>query len=232
MTEITAIFFSCRRLNLLYQTIKSFIDANTYPIYEYIIVNDSGDEKIHEQLKKTYENVTFVFNEENVGLMKSIDLGYQHIKTELFFHDEDDWAFNGKKGFIEQSMAIMDQDYKIEEVWFADYNQHPLDLTVYVTPDPLVTGFKLASENYQKGLNGFNDFAWHGFTTACALKRISDYNKVKPYADIPWQGTIWHREQAIGEKYHELGYRTACLLEDYVTNIGYGQSEYKSGYEK
>jgi hypothetical protein len=60
---------------------------------------------------------------------------------------------------------------------------------------------------------------------------MNDYRKVAPYADIPWKGTIWHREQAIGEKYHQLGYRSAVLMEDYAINIGYGQSEYKTGYE-
>jgi hypothetical protein len=218
-------------LNLLHQTIKSFLAANTYPLYDLLIVNDSGDKEIHNHIKKTYMGASFVFHDQNVGLMKSIDLGYKHINTEYFYHGEDDWAFNGKGGFIEPALAIMEARLDIEEVWFADYNNHPLDGTVYVTPGPLVTGYKLASENYQKGLNEINNNAWHGFTTACALKRLSDYKMVGPYADIPWEGTIWHQEQAIGEKYHELGYRTACLLDDYVYNIGYGQSEYVTGNE-
>ena len=216
---------------MLYQSVKAFINANTYPFVDFIIVNDSGDREIHEQLKRTYEGATFVLNDHNVGLMESIDRGYAHVKTDYIAHFEDDWCCNGKGGFIEQAMAIMEAQMDIEEVWFADYNGHPLDEIRYVTPGPIVTSYRLASENYQKGLNGYNDFAWHGFTTACALKRISDYDRVKPYSDIPWEGTIWHREQSIGERYHNLGYRTACLLDEYVYNIGYGQSEYKTGYE-
>jgi GT2 family glycosyltransferase len=231
MNELTVIFFSCRRLHLLNQSIDAFIKYVTYPFVEFIIVNDSGDKNIHKELKRTYPGARFVLNERNVGLIQSIDNGYEQIETEYFLHFEDDWCVT-KGGFVEQAMAIMESRADIEEVWFADYNQHPLDMPVYVTPGPLVTGYKLASENYQKGLNEINDFAWHGFTTACALKRMSDYNKVAPYADIPWQGTIWHREQAIGERYHQLGYRTACLMDEYVKNIGYGQSEYKTGMEK
>jgi len=232
MNELTVIFFSCRRLHLLYQSIDAFIKHVTYPFVDFIIVNDSGDKKIHNELKHTYPSARFVLNETNVGLMQSIDNGYKQIETNYFLHFEDDWCVI-KGGFVEQAMAIMQSNSIIEEVWFADYNGHPLEEQIHITNDQsLVTGYKLASENYQKGLNGFNDFAWHGFTTACALKRISDYNKVKPYAEIPWKGTIWHREQAIGEKYHDLGYRTAVLMDEYVKNIGYGQSEYKSGYEK
>ena len=206
MNELTVIFFSCRRLKLLYQSVKAFLDSNTYPFVDFIIVNDSGDEKIWDELERMIPKATFVFNDKNVGLMQSIDNGYAKVKTDYVAHFEDDWCCNGKKGFIEQAMEIMDLRKDIEEVWFADYNNHPLDSEIYSADG---VRFKLASENYQKGMNEINDFAWHGFTTACALKRISDYKKVGPYSEIPWQGTIWHREQAIGERYHDLGYRTA-----------------------
>jgi len=66
MENLTVIFFSCRRLNLLYESIRAFTDLNTYPIVDFIIVNDSGDKKIHEELKNTYINATFVLNEKNV----------------------------------------------------------------------------------------------------------------------------------------------------------------------
>ena len=88
---LTVIFFSCRRLEILKESIWSFLNNNTYPITEFIIVNDSADPEIWNQLEKTYKNAYFVFNKENVGLMKSIDLGYAHIPTEYFFHCEDDW---------------------------------------------------------------------------------------------------------------------------------------------
>ena len=227
MTELTVIFFSCRRTHLLHKSIKAFLENVDYPIYDFIIVNDSADAKIHDDLRKYFPGATLVLNERNVGLMASIDNGYAHVQTEYFLHFEDDWCVK-KGGFIEPALAIMESRADIEEVWFADYNNHPLDA------ETLSVGnikYKLASENYQKGLNEINDNAWHGFTTACALKRISDYDRVKPYSDIPWEGTIWHREQAIGERYHQLGYRTACLLDEYVYNIGYGQSEYVTSNE-
>jgi hypothetical protein len=229
MNDLTVIFFSCRRLKLLYQSVKAFLDSNIYPYVDFIIVNDSGDEKIWDELERVIPSATFVFNGENMGLIQSIDNGYAQVKTDYVAHFEDDWCCNGKKGFIEQAMKIMDLRKDIEEVWFADYNKHPLDSEIFSADG---VRFKLASENYQKGMNEINDFAWHGFTTACALKRISDYKKVGPYASIPWQGTIWHREQAIGERYHDLGYRTAVLMDEFVYNIGYGQSEYVTGNEK
>lgn len=218
--NVTAIFFSCRRLDLLSKTVDAFIRANTYPIYELIIVNDSGNSEIHNQLRKQYPTYTLALHEENVGLMKSIDLGYKYIDTEYFFHCEDDWMCTGKGGFIEQSLDIMTSRPDIEEVWLDDYNNHPLDEKAY-----FVNGFyyKLASENCDD---------WHGFSTACGLKRKSDYLRVGPYVDIDRGPTIWHHERNIGLKYHALGYRTAVLLDRYAINIGHGQSEYKTGLEK
>lgn len=213
---------------MLHQSVEAFLKINTYPYVDFIIVNDSGDEDIHRQIEETYPGATFVFNKENVGLIKSVDNGYAHITTDWVFHCEDDWKVT-KDGFIQQSLAIMQSDCNIEEVWLADYNNHPLEPEIHDTGG---VKYKLACDNYQKFMNGFNDFAWHGFTTACGLKRLSDYKKVGPYSEIPWQGTIWHREQAIGERYHDLGYRTACLLGEYAVNIGYGKSEYVTGNER
>jgi hypothetical protein len=221
MEPITAIFFSCRRLDLLKQTIDSFIRSDSYPLKDMIIVNDSGDSDIHHELRLSYPFCTLVLHPENVGLMKSIDLGYKHIKTEYFYHCEDDWCCNGKDGFLEQSLDIMLNNSNIEEVWLADYNNYPKDYEVLYTPNS--TPFQLLKENQ----NG-----WHGFTTACGLKRKSDYLKVGFYSEIERGETIWHHERNIGLKYHNLGYRSAILLDEYVYNIGIGKSEYKLGYEK
>lgn len=218
---VTAIFFSCKRLDLLHKTFMGFQHSNTYPLQEIIIVNDSGDPGIHQLLRETYIGCKHVQHEKNQGLIKSIDLGYEHIKTEYFFHCEDDWMCTGKPGFIERSLSIMTERADIEEVWLQDYNNHPLDPEILITKTGVA--YRLASTNWDR---------WHGFTTACGLKRMSDYRKVAPYSEIPWEQTIWHRERAIGEKYFELGYRTAVLTEDYAVNIGIGRSEYITGYEK
>ena len=233
MEPVTAIFFSCRRLELLKRTVDAFIEHNGYPLEEIIIVNDSGDKNIHSQLENLYPDFTLVLNEENVGLMKSIDFGYAHVKTEYLFHCEDDWMVT-KGGFIEKSLAIMTDQYFIEEVWLKDYNNHPMDDTIYTANG---IKYRLASENVNCSIDGYDE-GWHGFATACGLKRKSDYLRVAPYADIEYRGswkhrpTIWHKEYAIGLAYHKLGYRTAVLIDDeYAVNIGIGQSEYKTGQE-
>ena len=106
MEPLTAIFFSCTRIEMLKQSVQAFLTYNDYPVSEIIIVNDSAKKEIHDQLKKLYPDYTLVLNPVNVGLMSSIDAGYQHIKTNYFFHCEDDWLVS-KRGFISNSMKIM-----------------------------------------------------------------------------------------------------------------------------
>jgi GT2 family glycosyltransferase len=220
MTDVTAIFFSCTRLHLLKQTVEAFLKSNTYLISEIIIVNDSADEKIHEQLRQDYfklaldNPITLILNENNVGLMKSIDLGYSHVKTPYFFMAEDDWCCNGKGGFIEKSLVVMESNPKIENVWLADMNKHGFDHEIYYASE---VPYRLVKENQ----NG-----WHGFATACGLKSMKAYKEIGLYQNIPTGNNIWEWERNIGEEYHKLGYRSAILLDEYVINIGIGQSEY------
>ena len=54
MIDVTVIYFSCRRVNVLKKTIETFNKFNTYPIKEFIIANDSGDSAIWDELRKTY----------------------------------------------------------------------------------------------------------------------------------------------------------------------------------
>jgi len=208
---------------MLNQSIGAFIKYNTYPITDFIIVNDSGDEDIHRSIRETYTGAEFVFHEKNGGLFKSIDLAMPHIKTEYYFLCEDDWTLTAP-GFIEKSMAIMKERPEIEEVWPQKFNIHDAE------PAWLTAGgqrYQLITQFHLKGQDG--PYGWHGFSTACSLKRVSDYWKVGPYSDIPWEGTVWMREQAIGEKYRLLGYRTAVLDGVYATSIGWGKAEYKPG---
>jgi hypothetical protein len=223
MIPLTVIFFSCSRIHLLRQVVDAFLKHNTYYFNDIIIVNDSGNEDIHEYLKSEYPGFTLVLNSENVGLIKSIDIGYSYIKTDYFFHCEDDWMIT-KGGFIEKSMTIMESRKDIEEVWLCEFPNHPMDEGVFNIDG---VEYRLASENVQNSAG-----IWHGFSTAIGLKRKSDYLKVAPYSKICGNGDIWQREGQIGVKYHELGYRTAILTDRYAENIGYGQSEYITGFEK
>ena len=110
---------------------------------------------------------------------------------------------------------------EIEEIWPRLYNIHDAEPEIYEAGG---VKYKLVTQFHLQGQDG--PYGWHGFATAIGLKRMSDYRKVGAYCEVPYEGNIWMREQAIGEKYRLLGYRTAVFLNDYAVNIGYGKSEY------
>ena len=78
--KVTFILTSCGRLDLLEQTLNSFLRYNNYPIERYIIVEDSADKDVYAKcidLNTKYGNIfEFIFNEEKLGQTKSIDKAY------------------------------------------------------------------------------------------------------------------------------------------------------------
>ena len=103
--EVTFVMTACGRVDLMVQTLDSFLKYNTYPIKRYIITEDSADESVFEQCKllnqqKYGGKLEFIFNNPKIGQARSIDLAYSTIDTEYVFHCEEDWEFY-KSGFIE-----------------------------------------------------------------------------------------------------------------------------------
>ena len=113
MKEVTLVITSCGRFDLLEETLDSFFEYYTYPIKKIIITEDSTEGKKLERLISKYNdknnNFKLIVNETRLGQLKSIDKAYSEVDTEYIFHCEDDWKFL-KKGFIEKSMELMEED--------------------------------------------------------------------------------------------------------------------------
>ena len=126
--KVTVVLTSCNRVELLDKTIESFHKHNTYPIEEFIIIEDSTDIKAIKHIKNNYSDYTLIFNEENLGTFKSIDKAYSQVNTPYIFHLEDDWKFV-REGFIEDSMKILEHNNpKVINVWIralTDTMEHP-----------------------------------------------------------------------------------------------------------
>ena len=65
--KVTVVLTSCNRIKLLDKTIESFHKYNTYPIEEFIIIEDSTDAKAIKHIKNKYSDYTLIINEENLG---------------------------------------------------------------------------------------------------------------------------------------------------------------------
>jgi hypothetical protein len=133
--KVTLVITSSNRLPLLRRTIYSFLTFNTYPISEYIIIDDSANAYCHSEIKKEFGSMfKIICNTTRIGQINSIDKAYLFIKTPWIFHLEDDWQFY-RDGFIEDSLALMKADPKILQVWLRemnDTNGHPVDTKLRV----------------------------------------------------------------------------------------------------
>ena len=216
---ITVVLTSCDRLDLLKITIDSFNKFNTYPIKEFIIVDDSGNADTHYALKEMYPDYTLILEPQNRGLIQCIDDAYSRVKTPYIFHCEDDWKFI-RGGFIEKSITILDNKPEIMQVWIRGWdhpNGHPIEPETFNISG---VGYRIVSSSPP------HDPAWHGFTFNPGLRRVSDYLRLAPFVNIGEHPGIGQRECNIGEAFFKLGYRAAAIEEDCCVHIGGGNRTY------
>jgi hypothetical protein len=207
---ITLVITSCGRLDLLERTIKSFQKFNSYPIEKTIIVDDSGTEWVHRELKERYSDYELILKPHR-GQLACIDAAYSRVNTPYIFHLEEDWEFI-KGGFIEDSLKILKAMPLVLQVWIWNGNRHPVKDTRYQIKD---IQFQVLGE--------IND--WYGFGFNPGLRRLKDYYLVRPFGNFkrPEGAPLASTECMIGIKYHELGFYSVILPETYCNHIGVGR---------
>ena len=95
--RVIVVLTSCGRLDLLKPTLNSFLQYNKFKLEEFVIIEDSGDKAIGEELiklnKEEYQSMfTIVLNEKQIGQTSSIDKAYALVKDkcDYIFHCEND----------------------------------------------------------------------------------------------------------------------------------------------
>jgi len=214
--DITVVFTSCGRFDLLNRTVKSFLNHNTYPIKKYVVVDNSTLPNASVEIKKIFSDidVIVIINEENIGQVSSIDKAYSVVDTTYIFHCEDDWEFFDY-GFIEKSIDVLEHDSNL------------VNINVRVRFDgergsmhPVTEKFKTKNETiYHEYVTNYLG-AWHGFAWNPGLRKLSDYDLIKPYKK-------YKEESGVGKKYFEIGKRSACLEKCYCKHIGQNSSTLK-----
>jgi hypothetical protein len=190
---------------------------NTYPIKECIIVEDSGLQGINDFARDILGDIPLklIYNEVNMGQLKSIDNAYKDITTEYIFHCEEDWEFL-EYGFIEESMKIIKQDEKIFTVWLRPYHcthGHP----IIECPE---LPYNIMDKDYSNIYKG-KVFNWYGITFNPGLRRTDVCMKMHPYSEI---NNGHSGEYAVNVEYGLLGYYSVITknTNGYVNHIGWG----------
>lgn len=213
-SNVTLVITSCNRLDLLRKTLDSFSQMNTYPIKEIIIIEDSGNTDIKNVIPEQWlENTKLLINGNNLGQIKSIDRAYMHVTTDYIFHCEDDWLFY-RKGFIEDSMKILESDNSIFTIWLRDIQKdiqknYPFHYIFDEKKLDDIEFYKLGSESPD----------WRGFTFNPTLKRTADYKKLIKYERYGMKAV--ETESFLSNFYDAIGMHVVILKESAVEHIGW-----------
>lgn len=212
MAEVSFVITSCGRMDLLERTMNSFLNHNTCPIAKYILVEDSADPETRRLIEQRYGGLfdEMIFNERRMGQIESVDAAYARVDTPYIFHCEDDWFFY-RRGFIEDSLAVLAHDPSILTVWLRelwDASRHNMERTIQVTGGGVM--FRQVLPKQKK------DCTWYGFTFNPGLRRLADYHLVGPFAAVG-------HELEIDSEYHQRGFYSAILEEGATESIGQGR---------
>jgi hypothetical protein len=220
MNDVTLVITSCNRPFLLKPTLESFMKYNTYPIKECIIIEDSGLQGINDFTKETLKEIPLklIYNEKNLGQLKSIDIAYSQVKTEYIFHCEEDWEFI-EYGFIEKSMKLLSLDEKIFTVWLRPYNctsGHPIIEMKELSYNIMKKDFSY----YDKGVK----YTWYGITFNPGLRRTDVCLKYHPYSEIKkYESSDTGGEYSVNVAYGKDGFYSVIDKKPsgYVKHIGW-----------
>lgn len=200
LKNITLVLTSCGRLDLLQKTVESIHPEILVNTKQNILIDDSGNRSIHEQIESNsfFSNWKKLYNEVNIGQPKSVDKAYSFVDTDYIFHCEDDWIFDYRFDFVQDSIDILKNNNNIMQVTFRKNCPQPITVI----------------NNLSIKLPGWNG-EWFGFTYNPSILKTEVVRKVQPYSG--------KSEQMISKKYNELGYLTAFLY-GVIDHIGWGRS--------
>jgi hypothetical protein len=209
MIPVSVTLTTCGRLDLLKDTIDSFISTNSYPIDEFTIICDdpSSNEAVFREYGKDF---TVIGNVQNIGQKKSLDILFTNAKNEYIFHLEDDWYFDNNTPYIENSIQILENNPDIHQVWLRHEHDNPHKTIGSDIPYKDFT-YKYVDPNFRD--------CWCGYSWNPGLRRKSDYVKMFP------NGINKHYDElACSRHVKKFDYKVVLLNPSVCYHIGYGRS--------
>jgi len=213
-SDVTIVITSCGRFDLLKRTLESLDKYVDYPIMKVIITEDSGSDDVHLTIPNNWkENTEIIVNKVKLGQLASIDAAYKMVQTPYVFHCEDDWEFY-RYQFITDSLEVLNNYKEVDLVrlrsFYYDIAPHyPFHFLGCREVINKVAFYELDSK----------DALWKGFSFNPGLRRITDYEKVAPYARFESSSK---GESSISVELSNLNMRTVLLENDACSHIGYG----------
>lgn len=209
MSDVTIVITACNRPDLLKITIESFLKYNTYPIAEWIIIEDSAIPGVNNEIVKMYPEFTWISAVTRRGQIRSIDQAYSLVKTKYVFHMEDDWE-TYKDGAITESIKILEETPNVSAVMCRSH-----DRRVYHMSD---------EPPYLRCWGGWGHYSFNP-----GLRKMSDYHEFFESSFYAFtnagDGSGLQSERKINDFYRQKGYRMALTPDSdgYLRHIGDGR---------
>jgi len=202
--KVTLFITSCGRPDLLLITLQSFLKYNTYPIEEAIICEDSGFNRINDFVTALLPfPCKLIYNEKQMGQMKSIENGVQYIKTPYVFHCEEDWEFYDY-GFIEKSLVLLKKNNNITSVWLRSFEDILSRYGNYLTIEYFDNYYRIAPNN--------GNFSWNPGLRTIDIQKTG----------IPYPINEQFDEGILSNYFREKGmYSVLIKPEGFVKHIGW-----------
>ncbi len=215
--EYAVVLTSCGRFDLLRRTVESFLRFADVRPRQFIVVEDSGDEKVRAALAgldypfefvirppEIARNTIALWGRAHARQAAAIDAGYARVKTPLIFHCEDDWLFF-RGGFIRESAYLLQKFPRASAVMLRGRDEHKLLRTVPYEEEGGVLFFR-ATPALDKTLFSY------GYNPG--LRRMSDYRAIGPVSPIG-------KEADVSRAFKRAGFYTAHLEIPAVVHLGW-----------
>lgn len=200
--DITLVVTSCGRFDLLEETLVSLDAAEPDGFARKIIIEDSGDEAMAARIRARFPDCDLIFNQPNLGQMRSIDRAYEAVETPYVFHCEDDWRF-GPEPFLQTCRNLL--------------LTHP-DISVACVrrPDELHPKFQARLTPLEDGVAVMPPDAhpeWFGYSFNPSLVRLDTWKRYGPFAG---HGS----EEVLSYRLKRDGFTLAFLTPGSAVHIG------------
>ena len=214
--QYAVVLTSCARFDLLRRTAESFLQYADVAPAQFIVVEDSGDEDgVRAALAGLDFPFEFVINRPPLGQYRAIGAGYARVKTPLVFHCEDDWLFF-RPGFIRESFVLLQKFPEASVVFLRGRDEQDELRDLPYEEHEGVIFFRAALAK---------DKIWFGYGFNPGLRRLADYRRFAPVAQIG-------SEDMISYVFKRAGFYSAHLEVPAVVHLGGGKTSYAKNRPK
>lgn len=233
---VTFTITSCKRFDLFYKTINSFINCckDIHIIDEWFCVDDNSSIEERERMKKLYPFINFYYKTLNEkGHPKSMNIIKNYVKTPYIFHMEDDWQFFDKQNYITQCLEVLSHNSSIGQCLInKNYSETPEDYNIKGGVfNTTFSGLRYYIHEYSETEEQNKKFKqkygnckrcnyWPHYSLRPSLLHTKIFNEIGDFNE-----KVSHFEMEYSIRYKDKGYVSAFLEKIYSIHIGRLTSE-------